>query len=98
MEVEFADSDLDRLETDTGFDNGLPPEAVRAYRKRMQAIRAARDERDLYRFASWNFKKLKGEKANQHQIRLNDQWRMRVEIKKGNPGNVLVIVAVEDPH
>ncbi len=36
MEVTFANSDLDRLETDPGFNGGLPAEIVRMYRKRMQ--------------------------------------------------------------
>ena len=44
MEVEFDDEDLDRLETDPNFTAGFAQEIVRAYRKKMQQIRAARDE------------------------------------------------------
>lgn len=98
MQVEFRDNDLDRLETDAGFAGGLPPEVVRAYRMRMQAIRSAVDERDLYAFSSWRFKKMRGSRSNQRSIRLNDQWRLIVEIKKLRPSNVMVIVAIEDYH
>ena len=45
MEVEFDDDDLDRLETDPQFTAGHAQEDVRAYRKRMQQIRAARELR-----------------------------------------------------
>lgn len=47
METEFKNEDLDRLEIDAGFTAGFASEVVKAYRKRMQAIRAALDERDL---------------------------------------------------
>ena len=43
MEVEFDDDDLDRLETDAQFTAGFSQEVVRAYRKRMQQVRAFRD-------------------------------------------------------
>ena len=49
METEFKNEDLDRLETDAEFAAGYEKAIVKAYRKRMQAIRAAVDERDLYR-------------------------------------------------
>src|SRR3989337_539985 len=46
VEVEFKDPDLDRLETDAKFTGGHGAGVVKAYRKRLGAIRAARDERD----------------------------------------------------
>jgi len=48
MEVEFADDELDRLETDPQFSAGFGREIIRGFRKAMQAIRAAADERDLF--------------------------------------------------
>ncbi len=98
MQVEFRDDDLDRLETDPRFTGGLSREVVRAYRMRMQAIRDAADERDLYALASWRFKKLRGNRSHQRSIRLNDQWRLIVEIMHSKPSNVIVIVAIEDYH
>ena len=48
MEVVFEDASLDRLETDSMFDAGFAQAIVSAYRKRMQQIRSAPDERVFY--------------------------------------------------
>ena len=45
MEVSFGDANLDQLEIDARFDGGYSQAIVKAYRKRMQQIRAAEDER-----------------------------------------------------
>lgn len=85
MEVEFGDSTLDQLETDPRFTGGFADVVVSAYRKRMQQIRAALDERDFYASKGMHFEKLKGKRSHQHSIKLNDQWRLIVElIGKGN--------------
>ena len=98
MNVAFADKDLDRLETDIQFDAGFPQPVVTAYRKRMQQIRAAPDERDLYAQKSLHFEKLKGDRSHQRSIRLNDQWRLILEFKGRGPQKVVVIVSIEDYH
>ena len=98
MQVEVQHGDLDRLETNPKSANRLPAAVVRAYRRRMQAIRAAVDERDLYVFTSWRFKKLQGDRSHQRSIRLNDQWRLIVEIKEASPSNIMVIIGIEDYH
>jgi toxin HigB-1 len=98
METEFSDEDLDRLETDAEFTAGYAREVVKAYRKRMQAIRAAIDERDLRAVKGNHFEKLKGNRAHQYSLHLNDQWRLVVEIKSGNPKNTIVVVGIEDYH
>lgn len=98
MQVEFQDEDLDRLETDATFTAGQQPEIVRMYRRRLQAIRDAVDERDLYVFASWRFKKLKGDRSHQRSIRLNDRWRLIVEIRGARPSNIMVVIGIEDYH
>lgn len=98
MEVTFADSKLDRLETDPKYDAGHGQAIVRAFRRRMQAIRAAEDERVFYRLKSWRFEKLKGDRSHQRSIKLNDQWRLVIEIKKSRPKNTVVVVAIEDYH
>ena len=60
MDVSFEDQSLDRLETDASFSAGFGDAVVKAYRRRMQQIRAARDERTFYAQRSLNFEKLKG--------------------------------------
>lgn len=98
MDVVFADNDLDRLETDPAFTLGFGRNIVRAYRKRLHAIRQAADERDFRALRSWNFEKLKGNRSHQHSIRLNQQWRLIVEIVPSEQNNVIRIVAIEDYH
>lgn len=98
MDVEHRSADLDRLETDPSFNNGMAENLVRAYRKRMQFIRSAVDERAFFAMRSLNFEKLKGNRSHQHSMRLNDQWRLILEIKKGTPKNIIAVVAIEDYH
>jgi proteic killer suppression protein len=98
MEVEFADAALDRLETDARFDAGLPAEVVRAFRRRMQQIRAAQDERAFYALKSLHFEKLKGGRAGQQSIRLNAQWRLVLRLKGQAPAKVVLIIEVVDYH
>ena len=98
MEVEFDDDDLDRLETDAQFTAGHSQEVVRAYRRRMQQIRAFRDERDFLAVRSLNFEKHKGNRAGQHSIRLNLQWRLILEVRGDHPCKVIGIIEIVDYH
>jgi proteic killer suppression protein len=98
MLVRFLDADLDRLETDPRFDGGFSPAVVKAYRKRMQVIRAANDERIFYGLKSLHFEKLKGARSHQHSMRLNDQWRLVLEFEGEAPGKTVCVVSIEDYH
>lgn len=98
MEVEFGDPDLDRLETDPDFNAGFSREIVRSFRKLMQVIRAAQDERTFYSMKSLHFEKLKGDRDHQRSMRINKQWRLIVEIKPAEPKNTVVLVGIEDYH
>lgn len=98
MEVEFANGDLDALETNPNFNGGWSEAIVRAFRKRIQFIRAAEDERAFAVMRSLNFEKLKGNRSHQYSMRLNDQWRLILEIRPAKPKNIIVLVAIEDYH
>lgn len=98
MKLDFRDHDLKRLDTDAGFDGERQPGIVKAFRRRMQQIRAAVDERDFYNQRSLRFEKLKGKRAHQHSMRLNDQWRLILEFEGEGPDKVVVIVGIEDYH
>ena|SRR6266850_4503090 len=98
MEIEFKNDRLDRLETDAGFSGGFSEGVVKAFRKRIQAIRAAVDERDLIAVRGNRFEKLKGNRSHQYSMRLNDQWRLILELKTASPKNIVVIVDIEDYH
>lgn len=98
MDVEFGDQDLDRLETDADFNAGFSRAIVRAFRMRMQLIRDAVDERAFHEMRSLRFEKLKGARSHQYSMRLNQQWRLIIELKKAVPKNIVVIVGIEDYH
>jgi proteic killer suppression protein len=98
MEVEFADDDLRRLELDPKFTAGYSQAIVKAFRKRMAIIHNARDERDFYNLKSLHFEKLKGKRSHQHSMRLNDQWRLTLEIRPGKLKNQILVCRIEDYH
>ena len=98
MDVDFEDESLRRLEADASYDAGFSREIVKAYRKRLQLIRAARDERDFYALKSLHFEKLSGDRAGQHSMRLNKQWRLILRFIKREDGKSVVVISVSDYH
>ena len=98
MRVHHAEKKLERLEFDPTYTAGFGPDVVKAYRKRMQFIRAANDERDFYNMKSLHYEKLKGNRSHQRSMRLNDQYRLILEIKNDPVGKIVVIISIEDYH
>lgn len=99
MDVIFTDEFLDRLETDVSFTAGFDVAIVKAYRRRMQQIRAATDERTFFAHRSLRFEKLRGDRSGQYSMRLNDQWRLIVELREGvRRKTVVCIIEIVDYH
>lgn len=98
MEVEFADNDLDRLEVDRQFTAGLGRDIVRGYRKVMQIIRDAPDERDFFALRGLRFEKLQGARSHQYSMRLNQQWRLIIEFSGSVPNKKVRVIGIEDYH
>jgi proteic killer suppression protein len=98
MEVRFKDPKLDRLETDPSYDAGFAQAIVTAYRRVMQVIRAAPDERVFYNLKSLLFEKLKGNRSSQHSMRLNKQWRLIIEFEGAAPHKLVAVISIEDYH
>jgi toxin HigB-1 len=98
MEVEFDDDDLDRLETDIHFTAGFDRTVVKAFRKVMQVIRAAPDERDFYAMKSLHFEKLQGARSHQRSMRLTIKWRLILEFDGNAPNKIAKIKKIEDYH
>jgi toxin HigB-1 len=98
MDVTFKNQSLDRLETDASYSAGFGDALVKAYRRAMQHIRAASDERTLYARRSFRFEKLSGNRAGQHSMRLNDQWRLIVEIKGEASNKTIHVIEIVDYH
>jgi len=98
MDVEFDDDSLDRLELDLQFTGGFDKAIVRGFRKLMQAIRAATDERDFYAMKSLHFEKLEGKRAHERSMRINDQYRLILELEGNAPNKKVRIKGIEDYH
>jgi toxin HigB-1 len=98
MDVVFDDESLDRLETDASFSAGFGDGIVKAYRRRMQQIRAASDERTFYARRSLNFEKLQGDRIGQYSMRLNDQWRLIIQLRGVAPRKTVHILEIVDYH
>lgn len=98
MDVEFEDEALKRVEEELDYTAGWPPGIVKAFRMRMQFIRSAKDERDFMAWRALRFEKLKAELDGYHSMRLNDQWRLLVKLRKEQTGKVVVVVSIVDYH
>lgn len=98
MKVTFRENDLDRLEVDKDDGGKYSKDIANAYRKRMQSVRAAEDERDLRAVRSHHFEKLQGARSDQYSIRLNDQWRLVFELIGEGADKTVHILSIEDYH
>ena len=97
MDVQFDDKDLEQVETDERATGGFSAAIVKAFRKRIQMIRAAHDERDFYAMRSLHFEKMRS-RPNNHSMRLNDQYRLIIELKSTAQAKTVVIIGIEDYH
>ena len=96
MRVEYGDVELRRLAEDADYAaRGWSRDVIRAYRKTIQLIHAAKDERDLYALRGLRLKRLHGDRAGQHSMRLNDQFRLIVTFKTDGDRFAIVIELVD---
>jgi toxin HigB-1 len=99
MEHEYDDPKTYlRLFADAKFTAGFPSHVVSKFRMRMQQIGAALNEKDFYNSKGLRYEKLKGDRSHQHSMRLNDQWRLILELKEMNGQKIVRVIAIEDYH
>ena len=98
MDMDFEDASLRRLEADPAFTAGFDAAIIKAFRKRMQLIRAAVDERAFYAMKSLHYEKLQGDRLGQCSMRLNDQWRLILRVRQDDDGKTVVIISIIDYH
>jgi proteic killer suppression protein len=98
MDVTFEDPALRRLAEDSTYTHGLSAPLVKAFRKRIQLIRAAPDERDFYVLKALHYEKLKGDRTGQRSMRLNDQWRLILRIVQDDQGKEVAVIEIADYH
>jgi proteic killer suppression protein len=98
MEVRHADRNCERIEAELAYSGGFGHDLVRSYRKKMQLIRAAANEQDFYAMKSLHYEKLKGRRSHQRSMRLNDQFRLIIQLEKKGGQTMIAIVGIEDYH
>ena len=99
MKIEYDDEELRRLAEEADFrPRQWGRDLVVAYRKKIQVLDSAKDERDLRAMRSLNLEKLKGDRTGQYSIRLNDQFRLILTFRTEDDGRVVVVLELVDYH
>ena len=97
MDVRFKRTRIERLYFGNRGAERYGEPVAQAFFEAMAVLKAARDERDIYALKGFQFEKLRGNRAGQHSIRLNKQWRLVFEIRRDD-GKYLLIIDIEDYH
>ena len=98
MNVRFANQRLKDVDGDAKVSTGHGASIDKGFRKLMMIIRAAVDERDIYARPAVRFEKLSGKREHQHSMRINDQYRLIVELEGSAPNKVVAVRKIEDYH
>lgn len=99
MQIEYGDDDLRRLAEDAGF---APPrwsrDLIKVYRKKIQMLVAAMDERDIRAVRSLRLEQLDGDRAGTYSIRLNAQYRLILTFRTEGADRVVGVLEMVDYH
>jgi proteic killer suppression protein len=98
MRIEFASDHLRRILADDAHKLGLPIAVIKAARKKLLALEYAKDERDLRKWASLNYKKLSGDRMGRRSIRINDQYRIIFTVLDDEHPPAIRILEIGDTH
>lgn len=98
MRIEFANDDLARICTNEAHRMGLPFAVIKAARRKLIQLEAARDERDLRNLKGLQYKKLQGDREGQRSIRINDQYRIAFTLLQNEGVPVIRIIEIGDTH
>lgn len=99
MRIEVRDSVLRRIVEDPDFTpKRWGADAIRAFRKKIQLLEAARDERDVRAYKALRLEKLAGDRAGTSSIRINDQYRLILRFETDDDGRILVVLELVDYH
>lgn len=100
MDFVFNNRKLEELYTLERGAEIYPEAVVEAFFEVMSIIENAPDERTFYALKNLHFEKLTGKrgKAEQRSLRLNQQWRLIVQLEKDQRGKFVVIIEIVDYH
>lgn len=98
MEVEFRDPRLALIETERAAETKLPLAVITSARRKLILIRAAPDERTMRNWRSLHYEQLSGNRKGERSIRLNDQWRMMLDVDGRSEPARAVILAITNHY
>ncbi len=90
MILSFADAETEKLFNDERS-RRLPPNIKRRARRKLLMLNQAIDVNDLRVPPGNRLEQLRGDRAGQHSIRINDQWRICFRWHEGNAHDVEII-------
>ena len=73
------------------FSKKLPEDIQRSARRRLLYLNDADDLQDLHAVPGYHLEKLKGDRAGQYSLRINDQWRICFDWAEGDAQNVEIV-------
>lgn len=99
VRILFENEELQRATEDFSYSpKRWSPEILKAYRKKIQILRSAVDERDLRALRSLNLEQLKGDRSGTSSIRLNKQYRLILKFLTEDDGRVVIVIEMVDYH
>lgn len=98
MDVVFADEKLSLIETERAGETQLSVALIKSARRKLTVLRAAPDDRTLREWKSLHYEKLKGGRAGQRSVRLNDQFRLIFTVNNETSPPTVTILGIEDYH
>ena len=98
MRFEFKDKDLFLLYTEEKNAHRYPPGVLDSLFEVMAIIASASSEMDIWAFKSLHYEKLSGSRKGQVSLRLNNQFRLILQIEKDEKGQWIWIIEIVDYH
>ncbi len=83
----FRDKETERI-FERHFSKRIPPNIHQLAWRKLAILHATEQLNDLRVPPGNRLEKLSGDRAGQHSIRINDQWRICFEWREGNAYNV----------
>lgn len=80
-----------RAAWDRRYTKGVPADVMRVAHRKLLQVHHARSLRDLQAPPGNRLEALRGDRAGQHGIRINDQWRICFEWTADGPAAVEIV-------
>ena len=99
LRILFDDDELQRMANDPNFKSKKwSSDLVKAYRKKIQILTSATDERDLRALKSLHLEQLEGNRIGTSSIRLNKQYHLILQFKSDESGRTVIVIELVDYH